>query len=913
MNIGPDLDPFFGNFRWHGDAAENPDEREISAAIRDYLQEVRAQLFAWHAEGASGKDINEANSDCMDRLIRRFFQMAEEEYYAGGSTFRHRLAVVAVGGYGRRELCIHSDIDLLFLYEGEIDDYVKKLAERLQVRLWDGKLEVGCALRSIEETVEIGMEDMTARTAILNARFIAGDADLFHKFLDKVRSCFRANDPDFIKALRQSMKERHQKYGESLFRLQPNVKEGVGGLRDYHLAQWVVLSRHSSLSLRGLIDLLDYGLLSESELDSFRKALRFIWRVRATLHFLCKRKNDQLNFDLQERVADELGYGTPSEEVGFRPVERFMQDYYRHARVIQNCSMAIIDQCMPRKPKGEQDRRELGDGLRLVNGELEIPHESLLRDDPMRFMRIFEIAAGEDVPIAQKTQRLLRESLPFFPESFASDPKATESFLKMLENQTGVTNTLFTMNETGVLGRFMPEWEHIVCLWQHVIYHTYTVDIHTIFLVSELERLYRGASEWVRPEYSDMMHQVEDPVVLYLGCLFHDIGKGLGGSHAERSSQMAAVACRRLGLSEDRVERVCFLARHHLQMSHIAQRRDLSDPKAIEFFTRLVGDYTNLRNLYLLTFADFRASSTNAWTDWTAGLLRELFLRTTEILETGELDSGVAARKMEARADRLRDSARAQLSGMGVDEELIESFCARMTQRYFLTHTSWQIARHAMVMLAFREEDIISCGIREMRGGFTEFIVCAKDTYGLYSGIAGCLTFSGINILGSHIHTTRDGMALEVYRVATPEGSASEKRRTWYDVQDVMRNVLSGEMDLEKIKVRRKSPYSGDGTKARPHYQKASVRVSNTESDFFTIIDIATYDRLGLLFELTRKIFEFELEIQISKASTRLDQVADTFYLKTREGAKIQDEALLERLRVELLKVAEDGDGESKR
>ncbi|MBW2713588.1 MAG: [protein-PII] uridylyltransferase [Deltaproteobacteria bacterium] len=912
MKIGPDLDTFFGDFRWHGDAVEDPDEREISAAIRDYLQEVRAQLFAWHGEGASGKDINEANSDCMDRLIRRFFQMAEEEYYAGAFEFRQRLAVVAVGGYGRRELCIHSDIDLLFLYEGEIDDYVKKLAERLQVRLWDGKLEVGCALRSIEETLEIGLEDMTARTAILNARFITGDADLFHKFLDQVRSTFRANDPVFIEALSQSMKERHQKYGESLFRLQPNVKEGVGGLRDYHLAQWVVLSRHSSLSLRGLIDLLDYGLLSESELDAFRTALRFIWRVRATLHFLCKRKNDQLNFDLQERLADELGYGTPSEEVGFRPVERFMQDYYRHARVIQNCSMAIIDQCMPRKPKSEQEHRELGEGFVLVDGELEIPHDSLLRDQPLRFMRVFEIAACENVPISQTAQRLLRESLPHFPDSFPSDPKAAESFLKMLDNREGVTNTLLTMNETGVLGRFLPEWEHIVCLWQHVIYHTYTVDIHTIFLVSELERLYRGASEWVRPEYSDMMHQVEDRVVLYLGCIFHDIGKGLGGKHAERSSQMAATACRRLGLSEDRVKRVCFLARHHLQMSHIAQRRDLSDPSAIEFFTKLVGDYTNLLNLYLLTFADFRASSAQAWTDWTAGLLRELFVRTTEILECGELDSGVTARKLDSRADRLRDSARAQLAGMGVNEELIDSFCSRMPQRYFLTHTSWQIARQAMVMLAFREKDAISCGIREMRGGFTEFIVCAKDSYGLYSNIAGCLTFSGINILGSHIHTTRDGMALEVYRVATPEGDASEKRKVWHDVQDVMRSVLTGEMDLSKIKMRRTSPYTSSRSKARPRYQKASVRVSNTESDFFTIIDISAYDRLGLLYQLTSKIFEYELEIQISKASTRLDQVADTFYLKTREGGKVQDEELLERLRQDLLKVAEEGDRESK-
>jgi len=895
------VDEYLGDFRWKVEDDSEPSQTQISAAVRDYLGDVRAQLLARSRAGASGREINEANSDCVDRLIRKLFQMAEAEYYVGASKFRKDMAVIAVGGYGRRTLSIHSDIDLLFLHRGEVDNYIQKLAERLQMWLWDGNLVVGCALRTIEQTIEIARTDMTVRTGILDVRFLAGDVDLFHEFVESVRRVFRANDQEFIQALQDTMQTRHEKYGESLYRLQPNLKEGAGGLRDYHIAEWVALTRHSSLSLRGLIDFLHFGLLSEPELDEFRAALDFLWGLRNTMHFLSGRKNDQLNFDLQEQVAKELGYEENPDVSHLLAVEQFMRDYYRHGRVIQNCSMVIIDQCLPRS--GVNVRKELEEGFLLSDRGVEIVHAALLRKNPTRIMLAFEIAAREDAPLSVQAIRLLRANLNLMGNLPAESSESGQCFLRILESKQRVMLTLLEMNGVGVLGHLFPEWEHIVCLWQHVTFHTYTVDVHSIYLVGELERLLRGAYSQDWAEFTELIHRVEDLTVLLLGCLCHDIGKGLGGEHPERGAEIARTICGRLGLTEERIARVCFLVREHLYMTHVAQRRDLSDPKVITAFAQLVGDYTNLRNLYLLSFADFRASSGKSWTRWTAGLMRDLFHRTGEILESGELDPAAAEAKLEARAERLRDSVFAQLLGMGIEERLIEKFCSNMSRRYFLSHTSWQIARQALIVIGFRRDDVINCSIREMRGEFTEFIICAEDAHGLYSSIAGCLTLSRINILGSHIHTTRDGLALEVYRVTTPKGGADEKRRLWQRVQRLIVEVISGEKDLNVL-MREQGRSGLLGKVAAPRREQASVRITNQESDFYTIVDVSAYDRLGLLYELTHRIAELDFEIHLSKASTRLDQVADTFYLKTRGGEKITDPDLLKRLYDALLEVA---------
>jgi [protein-PII] uridylyltransferase len=457
------------------------------------------------------------------------------------------------------------------------------------------------------------------------------------------------------------------------------------------------------------------------------------------------------------------------------------------------------------------------------------------------------------------------------------------------------------MNESGVLGRLLPEWEHVVCRWQHVLYHTYTVDVHSLFLVEQLRRLWLGKFAEALPELTELARAVSDWPVLFLGGLLHDIGKGRGGDHSNKGAELARACTQRLGLSPERVERVVFLVRHHLLMSHLAQRRDLSDPKLIVDFARTCGNRENLRNLYLLTFADIRASSTSAWNEWKGQLLRELFERTAEFLETGSDDPLVALEQVEARVERRQDAARAELRGLGVGESKIQDFFDIMPRRYFISHSPRQIARHALVVLAYTPERLVSTSARALPGDISEFLLYTRDVHALYSMVSGVLSAKGLNILGSHVYTTRSGLALEVYRVETPAGGPEEQREVWRAVESMLHAVLSGVVRIEELLRGRRRPV---GRAPVPSPRPPEVVVSNEESDFYTIVDVSAEDRLGLLYDLTRTIAQHGYEIYISKIATVMDHIADTFYLKDAEGKKISDPVRLTSLRKDLLRAA---------
>jgi [protein-PII] uridylyltransferase len=462
--------------------------------------------------------------------------------------------------------------------------------------------------------------------------------------------------------------------------------------------------------------------------------------------------------------------------------------------------------------------------------------------------------------------------------------------------------TLAEMNEDGVLSAFLPEWEHIFCRWQHVIYHIYTVDVHTLFLIEELRRLERGDYSDALAELTTLMQEVTDVPVLFLGCLLHDIGKGFGGDHSNLGAERALTCLERLGLSPERVERAVFLVRHHLLMSHIAQRRDLSDARLIVDFARTCGDRENLRNLYLLTFADIRASSATAWTDWKGQLLRELFERTSELLETGASDPGHAIELIERRVEIRRAAAAAELVGLGVADANAHAFFEVMPKRYFTAHTPRQIARHAMVVLGLSRDALLSMAIREFRADFSELIVYTKDRHGLSADVAGTLTAHGVNILGAHVYTTKSGQALEIYRVSTPEGGEEERRLLWDAFQTSLERVLRGDVRVAELLKRRRRPRRRDLMIA---HAPTTASISNEESDFYTIVDVSANDRLGLLHDLTRTIADHGCEIYISKAAKIMDQVADSFYLKDADGKKLSDPQRIETLRVALLEAAQ--------
>ena len=745
----------------------------------------------------------------------------------------------------------------------------------------------------------LGQEDLTVRTSVLAARFLCGDGVFFQEFTDRVRREFIPNEQLFVEEQEENLRNRHQRMGESLFLLQPNVKEGAGGLRDYHTAYWVM--RGIQPSARDVEDLLHVGLLTAAEMADLRRSLDFLWTVRNELHITTGRRADQMSFELQEQVAIRLGYEGAEEQGVELAVERFMRDYYRAARVIQNAAELVLEQCRARVlgPDRDVHLREVEHGFRVTDEHLEIPHAAHLRGDPVRILRAFEVAQRYGVPLSRMATRLIAENLGLVDDRMRSDPEAADTFFRILESEQRVMRTLRQMNEIGVLGAFLPEWEHIECRWQHVVFHTYTVDVHSIFLVEELRRLWRGKYDREMLDMSRLIHEVNDRPVLFLGCLLHDIGKGFGGNHSQVGVQRSRVCLERLGISKERMERVLFLVEHHLLMSHLAQRRDLSDPKLIFDLAAICGDRENLRNLYLVTFADIRASSADAWNEWKRQLLRELFERTSEFLETGDGDRARAVELIEQRVEIRRDGARAELRGLGFDDTRIEAFFEDMPRRYFISHTPRQIARHGQVVIDFGGAGPIATAFREMRGGFTEFILCTRDLHGLQARVAGTLTAMGTNILGSHVYTGRSGLALEVYRISTPEGGG-EERELWREaVRTQLVDVLEGRVQVQELLAQRRRRPTRVRKSARQGDPKVSV--TNSESDFYTIADVVADDRAGLLHDLTEVIAKHGLEIYISKAATVLDQVSDTFYLKNAEGQKIYDEDRLFSLRRDLL------------
>jgi [protein-PII] uridylyltransferase len=871
------------------------DRAEVPTAAREFLAAGRDHLEALHRAGGRGSEVNEAHSDLVDALVRRLFELSEGHYFDAGGDGPNEFCVVAVGGYARREMNVHSDVDLLFLYRDQVTPYVKSVAEQLQMWLWDARVTVGGATRTINETIRLARDDISVCTSLLAPRFLAGSGILFHQFTRLVQTRLLDKPESFIADQIVAMHERHTQFGDSLYLLQPNVKEGAGGLRDYHGAYWAMQAALPGARSRD--DFLHQGLLTFEEITDGQAALDFQWRVRNELHLHVGRKHDQLSFDLQEHVANAFGY-QPESDDGLG-VEKLMGDYYRHARNLLTFSELVLEQCLARVRKRPRRRRvqNVEEGLRIAGGQLEIPHARQLRDDPLLLLRTFRVAQRHDVPLTRKARRLVRENLDRIDDTYRNDRAAVQAFFDILAGERRVTRSLIAMNEVGLLAAFLPEWDHIVCRWQHVMYHTYTVDVHSIFLVEEMRRLWKGDYEKELPALTTMIRGIDDLLPLYLGCLFHDLGKGLGGNHSPKGAVRARACLERMGVDAELIDTVVFLVEEHLVMSHIAQRRDLSDPRLILEFARSVGSRKRLRLLYLLTVADIRASSKKAWTEWRGSLLHELFERTAELLETGADDTASAMELVERRVETRRLAATEELHRLGRDAERVDAYFEMMPRRYFTAHTPNQIARHANVALDREPEAAFSHGIKEMRGGFTEFIVCTRDVPGLFSNVAGVLTAHHMNILGAHVYTTRAGLALEVYRVSTPNGDGRARDIVWRDLLASLERVLRGDDGVDEIL--RSRGRTLDVT--APASRKAeTVEISNDESDFYTIVDVAANDRLGLLHDLTRVIARHGYEIYISKAGKVLDQVTDTFYIK-HGGRKIQDAAAIEALQREML------------
>ena len=878
------IDPYFpDNINAVGDAgmAGFDEKRPLYlSGCKNFLAKYREEIKQLHRDGASGSDVTHLLSDMMDELHNKLFLSII--YDIGGSEeMLEHISLVAVGGYGRGELNPFSDIDIMFLHDGSLPSAkVEDIAQKLLYFLWDMRLDVGYSVRMIADCVEMAAADATVKTALMDARFLSGSRPLFTALTKVIFSQILPRSSDsFIKEKIADLKTRREKYGSTVYLLEPNLKEGEGGLRDLQTAIWIARVKYKFTELRELII---KGIMNDEELESYLAALDYLWRIRNELHYFNGRKNDQLTFDAQEHLAGFLGYTVRDKVLA---VEDFMRDYYRQGNKVEHFSSNLISRCIWRdegalKILGYFIRRSVGDGCFVIKGELTIPDESVVEKNPNVLIKIFELAQKHGVTLNVRVKGLIRKNLALINDKFRRSRDVNHSFLKILRSPKGVADTLRMMHHLEFLNHFIPELEHIYCKVQHDLYHIYTVDIHTLFAVEQSEKMLNGEYREVMPIPCRIASEIGKPELLILSVLFHDVGKGSGGGHADKGAAMIPTIARRMGLSREDSERLEFLVRQHLQFAHISQRRDLNDEKMIAQFAAQMGTSENLKMLYLLSIADVRAVGTDVWTAWKASLFQELFEKAFMILDRGGF-------QQEARSERVTSMIKKVIDILENDFPVAEIRVElkAMPVRLLLSNPALLIAEQVRLLLGLSQSDILLRLTHQPESGYSEYTICAHDMTGLFSRITGVMAANGVNILGAQINTSKNGKVLDVLQINSPQGNLVTDSSRWEKIEQDMRQVIHGEVQVATLVAKRKRPTL---LTARPAPRFATkVDIDNEVSEEYTVIDILTHDKVGLLYLITSTLAEMGLYIGVSKISTKVDQVADVFYVQDIFGHKI--------------------------
>ena len=850
------------------------------AGCKNFLAKYREEIKQLHQGGASGSDVTHLLSDMMDELHNKLFLSIIYDL-GGGASMREHISLVAVGGYGRGELNPYSDIDIMFLHDGVLPTAtVEDIAQKLLYFLWDMRLEVGYSVRKIADCIEMAAADGTVKTALMDARFLSGSRPLFAGLTKVIFGQILPKSSDsFIKEKMTDMKIRREKYGSTVYLLEPNLKEGEGGLRDLQTAMWVSRVKYKFTDLRELII---KGILDDEELDAYHAALDYLWRIRNELHYFNGRKNDQLTFDAQVHLAGFLGYQGRGKVLA---VEDFMRDYYRHANKVEHFTSSLISRCIWRdegalRILGYFVRRPVGDGCFVLKGELIIPDETVIEKNPGVMMKIFELAQKHGVTLNVRVKGMIRKNLALINDKFRRSREVNHSFLNILRSTKGVAETLRLMHHLEFLSRYIPELEHIYCKVQHDMYHIYTVDIHTLFAVEQAEKMLSGEFKKIMPLPCYIASEIDKPELLILAVLFHDIGKGSGGGHAEKGAAMIPTIARRMGLSKEGSERLEFLVRQHLQFAHISQRRDLNDERMIAQFARQMENSENLKMLYLLTVADVRAVGSDVWTTWKASLFQELFEKAFAILDRAGFELEASSERVTSMIKKVTDILEDEFPAAEVRSEL-----KAMPVRLLLSNPSLLIAEQVRLLLGLEQSDILLRLTHQPESGYSEYTICAHDMPGLFSRITGVMAANGINILGAQINTSKNGKVLDILQVNSPQGNLVTDAVRWDKIEQDMRRVIHGEVLVSTLVAKRQRPTL---LTVRPAPRFATkVDIDNEVSEEYTVIDILTHDKVGLLYLITSTLAGMGLYIGVSKISTKVDQVADVFYVRDIFGQKI--------------------------
>ncbi len=811
-----------------------------------------------------------------------------DEYFQACFTFstvgpsldivKNPYALLALGGYGRAEQCLHSDVDLLILFKKKVPPEAESLVQEIIYPLWDLGKEVGYSTRSIKETIQLARKDLEVLTSLLDARFICGMSPLYHELMEQLRRrLINTKSRLIVDWLVDINAKRHERFGDSSYLLEPNLKEGQGGLRDYHTILWIGRVTAGVQSLR---DLEYSGLLSHAECHLLTSALEFVWHVRNNLHQLTGRKCDQLHLEYLSQITERLGFSGGG---GHLPVEQLLGELHRHMEHIKQCHRNFISEI---EQSGRQRRKKQSPvetkvpDLEIERGVIGFRSPEAIVRRPRLLMEIFFESALRKAPLGVEAQRLVRDFGELVETRLRGDRQTAVLFEHLLIRTSDALPALNQMLVTGFLERFIPHWKGVVNRIQFDHYHLYPVARHLLLTVRYLKEIGLGRKSDGGRLSRRIYKEIKAKRPLFWAALLHDIGKAVpAGGHAERGALLTEKILEEKGLEAEHIDSAVFLVRNHLLLMKTATRRDISEEETVVACARKIGSVERLRMLYLLSMADAMATGPKAWNEWTSSLMQDLFLRVRRVLSKRELFSDRTENAIAEKKKSLVD-----LCGKPEEIKQVEKILPSLSRRYLIHCTAEEIRHHIRLYCSLEDRRFVwrieDSNLAEDSRVVT---ICAHDRPGLLSKIAGVFTLNNVDILHVRIFTWHNRVALDIFEVTAPPDRLFEKQR-WERIAGQLDDALSGRVDLARkldgIRHALRRP------KTAGEHRPQKVVIDNTSSSFFTIIEVTAWDYPGLLFNITNALYKCGLDIWVAKIATRVDQVVDVFYVRTIEGEK---------------------------
>jgi [protein-PII] uridylyltransferase len=857
---------------------------ENIAAFSTTLKRTNQTLKDMFYAGVDAATLVYGRSTIMDYLLRRVWQQFKLDE-------SNDVALVAVGGYGRCELHPYSDLDLMLLLWRPADGALEQRISDFLTFLWDIGLPVGHSVRTLDECALAGAEDVTVATNLMESRLLVGPESLYHAMGERIAPSHIWPSREFFSAKLREQERRHHKYGDTAYRLEPNVKESPGGLRDIHMVGWVA-KRH--LGATSLHELVDHGFLSESECETLVSGQTFLWHVRLALHTLTRRCEDRLLFDYQRTIAELFGYTDQDHNLA---VEQFMQRYYRTVMELQRLNETLLQLYQEAILYADEadEPMHINRRFRARKGFLEVTSENVFRRYPSALLELFLIMEQhpELKGVRASTIRLVRRHLYLMDDSFRNNIANRSLFMEILRQPRGITHELRRMNRYGVLGAYWPSFGRVAGRMQYDLFHVYTVDEHTLVVVRNLRRLSVPEFAHELPFCSELVSQIPKPELLYLAALFHDIGKGRGGDHSELGAQEAQAFCLEHGLSHYDAHLVSWLVKHHLLMSLTAQRKDISDPVEINAFADRVGNLNRLNYLYLLTVADIRATNLTLWNTWKDTLLRELYHAAKRVLQRG-LDNPLAREEL---IQEVKQASLYLLRQRGVDVSACQRLWQAFDEEYFLRHSDDEISWHTQAIIQSDPSQRPLVAIRRLtvRGG-TAIFIYAQSHQHLFAHITSALARLGLNVVDARITTTATGYTLDTFMVLDEAGNPIEETYRIDEVADTLRQLLE-HPELAPPEVARRLP-----RKLRHFDVPIKIVFDISSNGRYTVLELVAVDEPGLLSRIGKAFTESNVLVHNARITTIGEQAEDVFIITDLKHRPISDESHLALIHEHLLR-----------